>query len=101
METTHELNQMKEKFKDIKRYKTSDIGLAATLVVLGKDLLYIEPLKTDAPKGDFYHFIFEKSDDIDELVLKYSTNSPELSVVPNSFRSTMRYLKIKTKNTNR
>ena len=61
METTHEINQMKEKYKDIKRYKTSDIALASTLMVLGKELLYIEPLKrSEAPRGDFFHFIFEK-----------------------------------------
>jgi len=99
METTHDLNLLKEKYKDIKRYKTSDIALASTLMVLKKKLLYIEPLKkSESPRGDIFHFIFEKEEDMEDIVLKYSTNSEDLTVVPNAFRSTMRYLKVKTKN---
>ena len=99
MSTTHDTNQLIEKYKDIKRYKTSDIALASTMMVLKKKLLYIEPLKkTESPRGDIFHFIFEKDDDMDDIVLQYSTNSEDLTVMPNAFRSTMRYLKVMTKN---
>ena len=102
MDTTHNLNTLKEKYKDIKRYKTSDIALAATLMVLKKNLLYIEPVnKKGNPRSDIFHFVFEDSEDRETLVLQYSTNSEDLKVVPNQFRSTMRYLKELTKNFNK
>jgi hypothetical protein len=64
------------------------------MMLLDKKLLFIEPMNKKGNSGmDIYQFVFEDSDDREDIVLKYSTNSPELKVIPNAFRSTMRYLK--------
>ena len=98
--TSNNINAMRDKYRDVKRYKTSDIALAATMMILEKDLLYIEPLnkKGGTSRNDIFHFVFRDSEDREKIVLNYSTNNPDLKVVPNSFRSTMRYLKEMTKN---
>jgi hypothetical protein len=99
--TTHDLNMLKEKYKDVKLYKTSDIALATTLMLLNKDLLYIEPAFSGDGKRrntEIFQFVFKDSDDREDIVLKYSTGSESLKVIPNSFRTTMRYLKGLTKN---
>jgi hypothetical protein len=99
-ETTNDLNILKEKYKDTKLYKTSDIALAATLILLGKSLLFMEPLnkKQFAPKSDIFHFVFEDDAERESIVLKFTTDSGDLKVSPNPFRSTMKYLKEQTRN---
>jgi len=99
MQTTHEINKIKDKYKDVNKYKTADIALAATMMLKGKKLLYLEPLNNYRNrKPDIFHFVFQDTSDREQLVLHYSTNSEELQVIPNAFRSTMKYLKEKTKN---
>jgi len=97
--TSHETNMIKDQYKNVPRYITTDIGLAATLMVKGYKLLYIEPtLKKVTMKPDLFHFVFQDDEQREQLVLLYTTNSQDLQVVPNTFRSTMRYLKEMTKN---
>jgi hypothetical protein len=89
-----------EKFNDesVRKYKTSDIALAATLILHGLTLLGVEPVnKKSAQKNDIYHFVFEDADRRDDLVMKYSTNHEDIKVLPNSFRQTLRHLKEMTK----
>ena len=82
-----------------KKYKTSDIALAATLILYNHDLLYIEPVnKRTGQKSDIFHFVFADADDREQLVIKYSANHDDVKVSPNAFRATMRYLKEMTKN---
>jgi hypothetical protein len=87
--------------KDVKKYKTSDIALAATLVIKNKELLYIEPIKNSGQfRSDIFHFVFKDTDDREQLVQWYSTNNDNLQVTPAAFRNTLRYLKEQTKNYN-
>lgn len=85
--------------EDVKKYKTSDIALAATLILHGHDLLYIEPVnKKTAGKSDIFHFVFVEFPERESFVIKYSSNNPDVNVSPNSFRAMIRHLKEKAKN---
>jgi hypothetical protein len=89
-----------DKFNDenVRKYKTSDIALAATLILHKMNLLGVEPVnKKLGQKNDIYHFVFEDINSRDELVMKYSTNHDDIKVLPNSFRQTLRHLKEMTK----
>ena len=99
MNTTHDTNKMKEKYKGMATYKTSDLALAAVMILKGKDLLYMEPYNVlKNRRNDIFQFIFEDSDDMETIVRQYSTNDVNLNVIPNAFRSTMKYLKEQTRN---
>lgn len=93
-----QINNSKITDPGIKKYKTSDIALAATLVLHGMKLLGVEPVnKKTNQKNDIFHFIFEDTERRDELVMKYSTGHDDIKVLPNPFRQTMRHLKELTK----
>ncbi len=97
--TSHDLDMLREKYKNMKLYKTSDIALASAMVMKSKKLLFIEPVPKKAnARGEIFHFVFEDDNDRETIVLHYSTNNPELSVTPSSFRTTMRFLKEQCKN---
>ena len=97
--TTHDLNKLKEEFEGIPKYKTSDLALAATMILKDKELLYMEPFAPmKSKRSEIYQFVFKKTDDMETIVRKYSTNDITLNVPPNAFRSTMKYLKEQTKN---
>ena len=84
---------------DAKKYKTSDIALAATLILYDHKLKYIEPVsRKPGQRSEIFHFVFEDVPDREQLVIKYSSNHPDVKVSPNAFRATMRYLKEMTKN---
>ena len=102
VKTSHELNTNAKQYSDIAQYKTSDIGLASTMILKGKKLLYMEPCNTNKKwRSDIFQFVFEKTEDIDELIMQYSTNDVKLCVTPNAFRSTLKYLKEQTSNAGR
>ena len=83
----------------VKKYKTSDIALAATLILYNHKLLFIEPVnRRSGSRSEIFHFVFEDMPDREQLVIKYSSNHPEVKVSPNAFRATMRYLKEMAKN---
>lgn len=91
-----------ETTKDMRKYKTSDIALAATLILFDQKLLYIEPInRKPGQRSEIFHFVFQDAEMREQLVIKYSSNHEEIKVIPNAFRATMRYLKELTKNYNK
>ena len=99
MSTTHDINKLKEKYEGMATYKTSDLALAAVMILKGKELLYMEPYSAmKNRRTDIFQFVFEHSDDMETIVRQYSTNNESLNVIPNAFRSTMKYLKEQTRN---
>lgn len=84
---------------DIKKFKTSDIALAATLMLFKQELLGVEPItKSGNKRSDIFHFVFRDSDIRPDLVIKYTSNDEDIKVIPGPFRSTLRFLKEATKN---
>ena len=87
---------------NVKKYKTSDIALAATLILFEQELMYVEPInKKPGTRSEIFHFVFKDTPKREQLVIKYSSNNDDIRVIPNAFRATMRYLKELTKNYNK
>jgi len=94
--------QTPENTKDVKKYKTSDIALASTLILFQQTLMYVEPInRKPGQRSEIFHFVFEDTQERENLVIKYSSNHDDIRVIPNAFRATMRYLKELTKNYNK
>jgi hypothetical protein len=89
--------------KTEKLYKTTDIALAATLILKQFQFRGLEPVASFSRKpgrSDLFQFVFVDSDDDTRkaIVMGYAASSDMVTVKPAEFRSTLRYLKEQARN---